>query len=117
MPQPHRRLTVARILAFVLACCWFSYSLWLVVKGWDACFPREFHISDCKIQQAIAWSVWTIATPVWFLLEYYLFDTSYPVPPPGLLEKFKHNQDLAGKCWLAVAGVLLALYFGHGMKP
>lgn len=114
---PSERLPIARITAVVLACCWLSYSLWLVVKGWGASFPCDFQITNYKIQQAIAWSVWTIATPVWFLFEYDLFNKRYPDPPAALLEKLKYNQDLTGKCWLAVAAVLLAFYFGRDMKP
>jgi hypothetical protein len=111
------RLKLIRISAVVLATCWFSYSLWLVVKGWCLPFPNEFHVANYKIQQAIAWSVWTIAAPVWFLFEYYIFNQSESKATPELLEKFKNNQDLAGKCWVAVAAVLLALYFGRDMKP
>lgn len=109
-------LKVARITAIVLACCWLSYSVWLVVKGWGAALPQDFHITDYKIQQAIAWSVWTIATPIWFLFEYYLFnkfEQKNPYNSPKAVEEFKHNQELAGKCWLAVAAVFLALYFGR----
>ena len=111
------RLIVARIVAVIMAFGWLLYSVRLVRTGWDTPFPHEFELSDQKIQQAIAWSVWTIATPLWFLFEYYLFNMAYPVPPQGELDKFKHNQQLSGKCWLAVAAILLALYFGHGMKP
>jgi hypothetical protein len=111
---PSKQLTIARITAFVLACCWFFYSLWLVVKVWGTDPQHEVHIY--KIQQAIAWGVWTIATPVWFLFEYYLFNRENPNPPKGLVQRFKYNQTLAGKCWLAVAAVFLALFFGR-LKP
>lgn len=113
LPRP---LKVARITAVVLACCWLSYSVWLVVRGWGASLPHDFHITNYKIQQAIAWSVWTIATPVWFLFEYYLFNKFNNCDSddlPKAVEEFKHNQELAGKCWLAVAAVFLALYFGR----
>ncbi len=117
LSKPSNELTIARITALLLACCWLSYSLWLVVKVWSADPQHDIDIAKYKIQQAIAWSVWTIATPVWFLFEYYLFNKKNPNPPKGLLQRFKYNQTLAGKCWLAVAAVFLALYFGRGMKP
>jgi hypothetical protein len=107
---------VARIVAVLLAVYWFIHSVRLVKAGWGMCFPDHFNCKDPKIEQAIAWSVWTIATPMWFLFEYTLFNLAYPNPPKELLEKFKYNQDLAGKLWLAVAAVLLALYFGRDMK-
>jgi hypothetical protein len=111
------RLNIARITAFILACGVLSYSVLLVGKGWGLCFSHDFRITDYKVQQAIVWSVWTIATPLWFLFEYYLFNKSYPDPPDSLLKRFKNNQELASKCWLAVAAVLLALYFGRDMRP
>jgi hypothetical protein len=44
------------------------------------------------------------------------FKLTYPHPVDGQLERFKYNQDLTSKCWLAVTAVFLALFFGKDIK-
>ena len=110
-------LRIACVTAVVLAGCWFIWSVWLVYQGWGAHIPERFELCNPKILQAIAWSVWTIVAPLWFLLEYELFNRAYPNPPDGELAKLKYNQDLAAKLWVAVVAVFLALYLGRDLKP
>jgi hypothetical protein len=105
------KIIVARLVAVILALAFLVYSLTLVRAGWTAKWPATFDIHCVKIQQVIVWCIWTVFPPLWFLLEFALFKFQDPN-----FEKLKYGQDLAAKIWIAVAAVLLVLYFGKDIK-
>jgi len=101
---------IARLVAIVISIVLLGASIDLAVKGWDAVWPTTFDLHNIKIQQAIMWCTWTLFPPVWFLLEFAVFNFD-----EDRLEWMKYAQDLASKFWIAVAVVLLAVYFGRDL--
>jgi hypothetical protein len=83
--------------------------------GWS----KGINCNDCghtKIYQAVVIVAWTLVPPIWFLLEYtFLFPRTClnldKDTYKDKLDRFKYQQDLASKIWLAVVSALLILYF------
>ena len=103
-------LIIVRVVAVVGAFCWLGHSACLVKTGWGVPLPQQFVRGNVKVPQAMAWTVWTVLAPLWFLLENSIFN--YTGASKTEREQFKYSQDLAAKVWIAVAAVLLVLYFG-----
>ena len=57
--------------------------------------------------------VWTLGVPLWFATEFWFIYRKKGFR--NAFEEFKHSQELTSKVWLAVLGVLVALYTG-GIK-
>jgi hypothetical protein len=60
-----------------------------------------------KVQQLIVWCLWTISIPLWFLFECWKTKKNMEK-----LERLKYGQQLAEKFWIAIAAILLVLFFG-----
>lgn len=103
----------ARGVACCLAGTWFAACVALGAIEWNiGIFLGQFVSSNMDLLKKLAMAVWTIAPPLFFLYEHYLFGVHNPAAPPETTERFRRGQDLAGKVWIAVAAVLLALFFG-----
>src|ERR1700730_6015965 len=101
-----------RAVASVVILSISAYSFYLACRGWNASWsnPGDVHVKICQV---VAWCLWTILPPSYFLFEYWIFTNAYPPTQDSvlLLDRLKNSQDLASKVWLAIATVLFVLYF------
>lgn len=75
---------------------------------------KTFHFSS-KAFDLIAFCLWTILPPSWFLFEYaWLFPDSARFDD-NQLEDLKYKHDLAGKIWAALVVVItVIIYLKYG---
>jgi hypothetical protein len=107
------RISKARIAAATIAFLFSIASFIFAYTSWHDTWKCEPYF---KGAQVVIWCIWTIAPPVYFIFEYGMFTNAYPPIPdnkqtPLLFERLKTGQDIASKVWLAIATVLLVLYF------
>ena len=83
-------------------------SLAFAVCGWGL----KIQDGGVKIYQAFVLGAWSLLPPIWFWFEYiFLFRNAFPEAEQSKLDRFKYQQDLSSKIWLAAVSVLLILYF------
>jgi GNAT superfamily N-acetyltransferase len=104
-------LTKARYIAAATALLLLVLSIFLVLVGPLKPLPGSLGWANSKVLQVIFWLTWSVLPPVWFLFENSLFWREIPAPDQALVDRFKHNQDLASKLWIAIAAAFLLLYF------
>jgi hypothetical protein len=73
--------------------------------------PDAHHCST-RIRAAVL-VAWTVGAPLWFMLEYHLFDDN----DDKAFARFKYGQSLAAKLWAGASIALAVLYFGKGILP
>jgi hypothetical protein len=93
--------------------CWFYYVRWIGFIIAAGCILAAMCKKPPSSKQK-AWiiALWAILPPLWFLLEFALYQMPTG-PNDGLkFERFKYGQDLASRVWGAIALLLAGLYFG-----
>jgi len=110
-------LNKARYIAGGAAIIPFVISLVLIPLGWLEPLPKDLEHWTVKTWQVVFWLAWSIVPPGWFVFENWLFGRQIPAPEKDVADRFKYNQDLASKVWIAIAAALLVLYFGKEIRP
>ena len=88
-----------------------AFGVYLTGAGFGKPWPGTWQWSSPKIQQVVVWAAFTILAPCWFTLEYFIFG---PFTDEDLAQ-FKHGQDQSAKIWIAVAAVMLTVFFGKDL--
>jgi hypothetical protein len=104
-----KRYPIYQWIAGVFSTAALLGSLYFARYGWGQKIETGGRV---KILQVIVLVAWTLLPPIWFWAEYiFLFRGAYPNEEKHKLESLKTQQDLSSKIWIAVASVLLILYF------
>jgi hypothetical protein len=85
-------------------------SLGFAYCGFGCGFAKD---DPVKVAQALVLCFWVLIPPMWFSLE--RWERRKELKDDGEFARFKYNQDLASKIWLALVSVLLVLYFGKDL--
>jgi len=104
-PPLHFKLTkiIASLLASIIS---------VGIAFWPGHFweePSSAQVST-RIRAAIL-VLWTVGAPLWFMIEYHLFDDR----DDKAFARFKYGQSLAAKLWAGMSVALTILYFGKGL--
>lgn len=98
---------IVECAAAVLLVSSLVFAYWGFGEGFDKDKP-------VKVAQAIVLCCWILLPPMWFALERWMRSKDL-ASNDKTFDRFKYNQDLASKIWLALVSVLLILYFGKDL--
>jgi hypothetical protein len=102
----------------------WRYPLYVVVASIAALFAAVclivvpvWYADDAGLKAALL-SIWTIGVLLWFFVDYhYLIPLAARAKPESdFMNRYKAGKELGEKVWLAIAAVLLGLYFGDIFK-
>jgi hypothetical protein len=98
-----RRNAVVAITGWVSAIL-FIFTVGFLLKGDNADPVAKLWAARFPI-------LWAVYPPTWFWIDYHMvYLTANPTQRPAL-EQFKYSQEVSRNIWLALVGVLLAVYF------
>jgi hypothetical protein len=96
----------------VTAASWISAVLLILTVLFMLGSFDECSCSSSKETARIWLLVWAVFPPAWFWAEYHLiWLTEKDVAKKRSFEEFKLSQETGRNIWLALVGLLLALYF------
>jgi hypothetical protein len=101
-----RNATWKFVLAVFASAVSVAFAFW-PGSFWEAPDPKLW---STRIRAAVL-VAWAVGAPLWFMLEYHLFDDK----DDKQFARFKYGQSLAAKLWAGASIGLAILYFGKGI--
>jgi hypothetical protein len=106
-------------IALLVALAAIFFSLVLAYLGRRSPIPSEPTAEWPLIKkiQLVVLVAWVLVPPLWFSFEYTFCFLPGRLYCAGVdFEKYKYDQDLTSKAWVAVSSTLLLLYFGKDIQ-